>query len=64
MQNLTVDEAYHKFRKLKADKQVGNYTIGDEIVDVLFLHIVWILTVLFIMTIVFIIVKYYLNGNQ
>ena len=43
MQNLTVEDAYQKFGSLKADKQEKNYTMWDEITDVLFLHIVWIM---------------------
>lgn len=42
MENLTVAQAYNKFGALKADKPAQGYTLWDEIKDVLFLHIVWI----------------------
>lgn len=52
MKNLTVKEAYQKFGKLKADKHVKNYTVWDEITDVLFLHVVWLLVAFLIIVLV------------
>lgn len=63
MKSLTVEDAYQKFGNIKADKQVKNYTVWDEIMDVLFLHVVWVVMAVLLIAVVFVIAKYYLNGN-
>ena len=51
MQSLTVAEAYKKFGNLKADKKEQDYTMWDEVKDVLFLHIVWIGSIVFVVVV-------------
>lgn len=52
MENLTVVQAYDKFGLLKANKSAEDYTLWDEIVDVFFLHIVWIMSAIILFVLI------------
>lgn len=53
MINLTVEQAYSKFSYLQADSTIEDYSFVDEVIDVLFLHVFWVLFLFLFICMVF-----------